>query len=174
MNKTKKIIDEANQRIIDFNEVNNGDESSNIIVNDNMSKKGYNVYKFLNESNSHKYFGHRNRNNNELNSNLSDSNIVYKIKNDYLNNKINKYKEEKRNKEKTIIINNNIQINNYVDKENNFSNYYNTSMQDMNDIENMNLENYINKKYFNINYNKNNNTKNIYLDHINYNNKIIK
>ena len=174
LNKTKKIIDEANQRIIDFNEVNNGDESSNIIVNDNMSKKNYNIYKFLNESNSHKYFGHRNRNNNELNSNLSDSNIVYKIKNDYLNNKINKYKEEKRNKEKTIIINNNIQINNYVDKENNFSNYYNTSMQDMNDIENMNLENYINKKYFNINYNKNNNTKNIYLDHINYNNKIIK
>ena len=174
LNKTKKIIDEANQRIIDFNEVNNGDESSNIIVNDNMSKKNYNIYKFLNESNSHKYFGNRNRNNNELNSNLSDSNIVYKIKNDYLNNKINKYKEEKRNKEKTIIINNNIQINNYVDKENNFSNYYNTSMQDMNDIENMNLENYINKKYFNINYNKNNNTKNIYLDHINYNNKIIK
>ena len=174
LNKTKKIIDEANQRIIDFNEVNNADESSNIIANENMNKKDYNDYKFLNENSSHKYFGHRNRNNNELNSNLSDSNIVYKIKNDYLNNKINKYKEEKRNKEKTIIINNNIQINNYVDKENNFSNYYNTSMQDMNDIENMNLENYINKKYFNFNYNKNNNTKNIYLDHINYNNKIIK
>ena len=174
LNKTKKIIDEANQRIIDFNEVNNADESSNIILNDNMNKKDYNEYKFLNENNSHKYCGHRNRNKNELNSNLSDSNIIYKIKNDYLNNKINKYKEEKRNKEKTIIINNNIQINNYVDKENNFSNYYNTSMQDMNEIENMNLENYINKKYFNINYNKNNNTKNIYLDHINYNNKIIK
>ena len=172
LNKTKKIFDESN-KIIDFNEINNADESSNIIVNSYINKKNFmNNLKNTNNNNNNNEQGQRNKYNNNLNSNLSDSNIIYKIKNDYINNKINKLKEEK-NKEKTIIINNNIQINNYVDKENTFNNIYKTSHKDINDIENINLENYINKKYFSINYNKSN-SKSIYLDHINYNNKIIK
>ena len=94
----------------------------------------------------------------DLNENLSESNIIYKLKN-------NKIKDD-RGKENSIIINNNIQINNfnYVGKEHNTYNYYyNSSQTNMNEQENMNtnIDNYFNKKYFNMN--NNNKNSNFYL-----------
>ena len=126
-------------------------ESSSIIVNSYTNKSNYNN-NLKEDINNFNFNFNNNISNKILNSNFSDNNIIYKIKDDYINNKINKYKEEK-SKENTIIINNNIQINNYVEKENNYSNYYNNSQQNISDIENINFENYINKKYFNINKN---------------------
>ena len=160
LNKTKKIFDETNKRNIDYE--NKNMDSSSIIVNSYKNKSNYNNYK--EEVDNKNYNLNSNISNTNLNSNLSEHNIIYKIKDDYINNTINKYKEEK-SKENTIIINNNIQINNYVEKENNFSNYFNNSQQNISDIENINFENYINKKYFNINKNSksiflNNNIKN--------------
>ena len=142
LNKTKKIFDETNKRIIDYN--NNENESSNIMVNSYTNKSNYiNHLKDINNNEKD-----RKKSTKTLNSNIYD--------NDY--HSINKYKEEKnKDKEKTIIINNNIQINNYIDKENNYANYYNNSQQNISDIENINFENYINKKYFNINKNSNTN-----------------
>ena len=160
LNKTKKIFDVTNKRIIDFE--NKDIESSSLMVNSHLNK--YIDENDLKDKNKDKinsnYNIKFNNLNNDLNNNLSGNNIIYKIKNDYLRNRINKFKEEK-SKENTIIINNNIQINNYVEKENNnYSNYYNNSQQNISDIENINLENYINKKYFNIN----SNNKNIFLN----------
>ena len=175
LNKTKKIFEETNKRIIDYENIKN--DESNIIINCYTNKANY--IERLNNFNN--YNMHRNNANKNLNNNLSDNNIIYKINNDYYynnnnNNKINKLKNEK-NKEKTIIINNNIQINNYVEKENNFNNYFsNNSQQNINNIENINLENYINKKYFNINKNTNTNknNKNIFFNNNNKNKKINK
>ena len=164
LNKTKKIFDESNKRIIDFNNNNNNNDNdqSNIMVNSYVNKSNYiNQIKDIHNNNKEQL----KKSNKNLFSNISDNNIIYKRKNDYINNPINNNKDEK-SKEKTIIINNNIQINNYIDKENNNSNYYNNSQQNISGIENINLENYINKKYFNMN--KNNN-KSIYLN--NNNNK---
>ena len=160
LNKTKKIFEERNKRNIDYE--NKNMESSSIIVNSYLNKSNNNNLK--DDINNKNFNFNKNISNTNLNNNFSDNNIIYKIKDDYINNKINKYKEEK-SKENTIIINNNIQINNYLEKENNYSNYYNTSQQNINDIENINFENYINKKYFNINKNiksifLNNNIKN--------------
>ena len=149
LNKTKKIFDETNKRNIDYE--NKNMESSSIIVNSYTNKSNYNN-NLKEDINNFNFNFNNNISNKILNSNFSDNNIIYKIKDDYINNKINKYKEEK-SKENTIIINNNIQINNYVEKENNYSNYYNNSQQNISDIENINFENYINKKYFNINKN---------------------
>ena len=163
LNKTKKIFEESNKRIIDYENIKN-DDSSNIIVNSYTNKSNY-----INHlKNFNNYNMHRNSSNKNLNSNLSDNNIIYKIKNDYIINKNNKLKNDK-SKEKTIIINNNIQINNFVEKENNYNNYYNNSQQNINNIENINLDNYINKKYFNIskNTNTNKNNKNMYINLIN-------
>ena len=146
LNKTKKIFDESNKRIIDYE--NEKLESSNILINSYINNSNLSNHN-LNESNNI-YNETRNKSNLKLNNNLSDKNIVYQIKNDYIDNKKNKFKEEK-NKENTIIINNNIQINNYLERDNNNSNYYNNSQQNISNIENINFENYINKKYFNIN-----------------------
>ena len=107
------------------------------------------------KSNNDNFYIHKNKSNKSLNNNLSDSNIIYKVRNEYIINKINKPKEEK-SKENTIIINNNIQINNYLDRENTFTNYYNNSQQIFSNIENINFENYINKRYFNIDKNNKN------------------
>ena len=151
LNKTKKIFDKTNRRKIKYE--NKDIESSMTMYND-----------YINKTNCSNNLKNNNFNRNKikidksLNNYLSDNNFAYKIKNDYILNKISKLKENK-NKENTIIINNNIQINNYFDKENTLTNYYNNSQQIISNIENINFENYINKKYFNID--KNN--KNIYL-----------
>ena len=155
LNKTKKIFDETNKRIIDFDN-NNNEESSNLNMNNYTNKSNFNDN--LKDINNN-YNDIRNKSNKKFNSNFTDKNNPYQFKNDPIINKISKMKEEK-SKENTIIINNNIQINNYLDKENNFSNYYNNSQQNISNIENFNFENYINKKYFNINLNN----KNIYLN----------
>ena len=167
LNKTKKIFEETNKRIIDYENIKN--DNSNIIINCYTNKANY-------IDNFNSFNSNGNTSNKNLNSNLSDNNIIYKIKNDYYNNnKNNKLKNETK-KEKTIIINNNIQINNFVEKENKFNDIFNNnSQQNINNIENINLENYINKKYFNINknFNTNKNNKNIYLNN-NKNKKINK
>ena len=151
LNKTKKIFDETKKRIIDYE--NKNLESSNIMVNSYTNKSNFSNNN-LNDCNNN-YNETRNKSIQELNDNILNNNIEYKIKNDYIENKINKLKEEK-SKENTIIINNNIQINNFLEKDNNYSNHYNNSQQNISNNENINFANYINKKYFNINTNNKN------------------
>ena len=170
--KTKKIFDETEKDNTYRNEENSKlednktehinhkfknndeDESFKFLINSYINKSNYTILKSMNNNIKD--------DNNVLNEDLSESNIVYKLKND------NKYKEE-RQKENSIIINNNIQINNfnYVTKEpNTYNYYYNNSQQNMNERENinfnMNIDNYKNKKYFNMN-NLNKNSNNYYL-----------
>ena len=177
LNKTKKIFDETEkdntykkeeiskieENKTDHVSINNRfdnneeDESFKFLINSYINKSNYSILKSMNNNNNN------NKNdNNALNDNLSESNIVYKLKNDH------KYKGE-RQKENSIIINNNIQINNYnyVTKEpNTYNYYYNNSQQNISERENinfnMNIDNYINKKYFNMN-NINKNSNNYYL-----------
>ena len=145
LNKTKKIFE---AKVENDSKIKNNEENDNFnfLINSYINKSNHAILKSI--SNDKKE-------NNDSNDNFSESNIIYKLKN-------RKYKDEK-GKENSIIINNNIQINNfnYVAKENNTYNYYyNNSQQNMNEKENMNIniDNYINKKYFNMNNtNKNNN-----------------
>ena len=148
LNKTKKIFDAKNESESKLKNENDND-NFNFLINSYINKSNYVILKSINNEKNDK---------NILNENLSESNIVYKLKN-------NKYKDERR-KENSIIINNNIQINNfnYVGKEpNTYNYYYNNSQQNLNERENinmnnMNIDNYINKKYFNMsNTNKTNN-----------------
>ena len=145
LNKTKKIFDAKLENDSKHKKEEEND-NFNFLINSYINKTNYAILKSIKNEKKDK---------NSLNENLSESNIVYKLKN-------NKYKEE-RGKENSIIINNNIQINNfnYVGKEHNTYNYYyNTSQQNMSERENMNtnIDNYVNKKYFNLNnINKNNN-----------------
>ena len=150
LNKTKKIFDKTNKRKINYK--NKENKSSIMMINNYINKINYSNNL---KSNNDNFYIHKNKSNKSLNNNLSDSNIIYKVRNEYINNKINKPKEEK-SKENTIIINNNIQINNYLDRENTFTNYYNNSQQIFSNIENINFENYINKRYFNIDKNNKN------------------
>ena len=173
LNKTKKIFDETNKsnnnknfeensKINNKPENNNNklknsedDDSINYLINSYINKSNYTILKSMNNDKKEKNILN-------VNDQLSDSNIVYKIKNN------NKYTEE-RQKENSIIINNNIQINNfnYVTKEpNTYNYYYNNSQQNMSERENinmnLNIDDYINKKYFNIN-NTSKNNNNYYL-----------
>ena len=172
LNKTKKIFDETNyenayEKVenskneenktdhINTKYKNNGeDDSFKFLINSYINKSNYAILKSMNNTSKN--------DNKNLNEDLSESNIVYKLKNN------DKYKDE-RQKENSIIINNNIQINNYnyVTKEpNTYNYYYNNSQQNMSERENinfnMNIDNYINKKYFNMN-NINKNSNNYYL-----------
>ena len=79
---------------------NDEDESFNFLINSYINKSNYSILKSMNNNNK--------SDNNPLNDDLSESDIVYKLKKD------NKYKAE-RQKENSIIINNNIQINNLID-----------------------------------------------------------
>ena len=145
LNKTKKIFDNKIEieTKLKNNEVN---DNFNFLINSYINKSNYAIFKSINNEKKDKK---------DLNENLSESNIIYKLKN-------NKIKDD-RGKENSIIINNNIQINNfnYVGKEHNTYNYfYNTSQTNMNEKENINanIDNYLNKKYFNMNNtNKNSN-----------------
>ena len=145
LNKTKKIFDNKIEieTKLKNNEVN---DNFNFLINSYINKSNYAIFKSINNEKKDKK---------DLNENLSESNIIYKLKN-------NKIKDD-RGKENSIIINNNIQINNfnYVGKEHNTYNYfYNSSQTNMNEKENINanIDNYLNKKYFNMNNtNKNSN-----------------
>ena len=145
LNKTKKIFDNKIEieTKLKNNEVN---DNFNFLINSYINKSNYAIFKSINNEKKDKK---------DLNENLSESNIIYKLKN-------NKIKDD-RGKENSIIINNNIQINNfnYVGKEHNTYNYfYNSSQTNMNEKENVNanIDNYLNKKYFNMNNtNKNSN-----------------
>ena len=138
LNKTKKIFDNKIEieTKLKNNEVN---DNFNFLINSYINKSNYAIFKSINNEKKDKK---------DLNENLSESNIIYKLKN-------NKIKDD-RGKENSIIINNNIQINNfnYVGKEHNTYNYfYNSSQTNMNEKENINanIDNYLNKKYFNMN-----------------------
>ncbi len=148
LNKTKKIFD---NKMENETKLNNNEENDNFnfLINSYINKSNYAILKSINNEKKEKK---------DLNENLSESNIIYKLKN-------NKIKDD-RGKENSIIINNNIQINNfnYVGKEHNTYNYYyNSSQTNMNEQENMNtnIDNYFNKKYFNMN--NNNKNSNFYL-----------
>ena len=152
--ENSKLEDNKTEHINNKFKNNDEDESFKFLINSYINKSNYTILKSMNNNIKD--------DNNALNEDLSESNIVYKLKND------NKYKEE-RQKENSIIINNNIQINNfnYVTKEpNTYNYYYNNSQQNMNERENinfnMNIDNYKNKKYFNMN-NLNKNSNNYYL-----------
>ena len=172
MKKKKKIFDETNyenayekmenskneenktDHINTKYKNNDEDDSFKFLINSYINKSNYAILKSMNNNSKN--------DNKNLNEDLSESNIVYKLKNN------DKYKDE-RQKENSIIINNNIQINNYnyVTKEpNTYNYYYNNSQQNMSERENinfnMNIDNYINKKYFNMN-NINKNSNNYYL-----------
>ena len=169
LNKTKKIFDETYKKNLEYENTknepkltnnsslkkNNEDESFNYLMNSYISKSNYEILKNMNNNR----YERKNNDEKNINDNFLESNIVYKLKNEYLNdNKKNKYNKDEKGKENSIIINNNIQINNfnYLGKENTYNYYYNNSQQNINDRENLNIDNYINKKYFNMNQNKNN------------------
>ena len=69
---------------------NEEDESFKFLINSYINKSNYSILKSMNNNNNK-------NDNNALNDNLSESNIVYKLKNDH------KYKGE-RQKENSIII----------------------------------------------------------------------
>ena len=149
LNKTKKIFD---AKIENDNKKRKKEENENLnfFINSYINKPNYAILKIMNKDKKEK---------NESNQNLSESNILYKLKN-------NNYREERGKEKNSIIINNNIQINNfnYVGKEHNTYNYYyNNSQKDMKEKENMdiNIDNYINKKYFNMS-NMNNNSYSLF------------
>ena len=157
LNKTKKIFDETNksnntyEESLKINKNNNKitnnskvkknieENSFNYLINSYINKPNYSILKSMNNEKIEK---------NIIDDELSESNIVYKLKN-------KNYKDEIA-KENSIIINNNIQINNYnyiTKGPNEYNYYYNNSQQNISERENtnMNIDNYINKKYFNMN-----------------------
>ena len=150
LNKTKKIFD---AKIENENKKRKKEENENFnfFINSYINKPNYAILKIMNKDKKEK---------NEANQNLSESNILYKLKDN------NNYRDERGKEKNSIIINNNIQINNfnYVGKEHNTYNYYyNNSQKDMKEKENMdiNIDNYINKKYFNMS-NMNNNSYSLF------------
>ena len=168
LNKTKKIFDETHKKNLEYEDSKNDikldnnatlknnreDNSFNHLINSYLNKSNYELIKSMNERKNN-----IDKNINENNNDNSESNIVYKLKNEYLSDKKNRYNnKEEKGKENSIIINNNIQINNfnYIGKENTYNYYYNNNQQNINGRENLNIDNYISKKYFNINQNKNN------------------
>ena len=150
LNKTKKIFD---AKIENENKKRKKEENENFnfFINSYINKPNYAILKIMNKDKKEK---------NEANQNLSESNVLYKLKDN------NNYRDERGKEKNSIIINNNIQINNfnYVGKEHNTYNYYyNNSQKNMKEKENMdiNIDNYINKKYFNMS-NMNNNSYSLF------------
>ena len=142
--KTNKILDESNNLTINnYENLTNINNSNNTIIT-NYQDKFNNPETTNNKTNLYNNVKPKKNSYN----NLSDNNIIYKLKEDYYN----LFKKDE-NKKKTIIINNNIQINNYIHKE----------IEKDSNLDNFeHLEKDNNKKYSNINrdYNYYDNKKN--------------